>query len=425
MRRRLAAVTLGATLLIVVSFVVPLGLLVRQQAEDRALSRAESDARSVATAIAVAASFAAEEMDAIAVSAVLGAFGSPEGIGVFFPDGSVVGTGQAGDTDVEVARQGTAFTARTETGAAVLVPVITGESILVVRADVPADELDQGVASAWLILGLLGTLLVLVAIAAADRLGRSMVGPVSSLRSAAAALGSGDLSARASPGGPPEIVQVGNAFNELAERLRGLLQAEREAAADISHGLRTPVAALRLQVESLPDRSIRETLLDDVASLESAIGSVIREARGRGDEKPGHCDLVAVVADRAAFWQVLATDQGRAFSVETPDSPCEVKASAQDVATVVDNLMENVFAHTSPPAVIAIEVHPYGRLTVSDGGTGFGMSAVSRGASGGSSTGLGLDIVRRIAERSLGSLAITTSDLGGARVVVEFGLLTL
>lgn len=424
MRRRLAAVTLGATLLIVVSFLVPLGLLVRQQAQDQALSHAESDARAVATAIAVAASFAAVPMDAAAVDAVLGAFGSPDGIGVFLPDGAVVGAGEAGDLDVEVARQGTAFTARTPNGAAVLVPVITGGSVLVVRADVPRDELNQGVGTAWLALGLLGGLLVLVAIAAADRLGRSIVDPVASLRRATAALGSGDLSARVLPGGPPEIVQVGRAFNDLAERLDGLLQAEREAAADISHGLRTPVAALRLQVETLSDPTVRETLLDDVTALESAIGAVIREARSRGEEGPDHCDLGVVARDRAAFWSVLAGDQGRAFTMSMPDRVCEVRTTAKDAATVVDTLLENVFAHTAPPAPIRVTVSSDHALTVEDGGSGFDESAIDRGASGGRSTGLGLDIVRRIALRSGGSLRVVRSELGGARVIVGFGPLT-
>src|SRR3990172_8618976 len=113
--------------------------------------------------------------------------------------------------------------------------------------------------------------------------------------------------------GPPEIVAGARPFNDLAERLRGLLQAEREAAADISHGLRTPVAALRLQVEGLSDPTIRETLLEDVTAIEFAIGAVIREARSRGDEGPGHCSLAAVARDRAAFWSVLAGDQGRSF----------------------------------------------------------------------------------------------------------------
>ncbi|MBI5158066.1 MAG: HAMP domain-containing histidine kinase [Acidimicrobiia bacterium] len=359
MRRRLAIVTLGATALIVVSFLVPLGLLVRRQAEDRALSRAESDGRAVATAIAVAASFAAAPLDGPAVEAVLGAFGSPAGIGVFLPDGTVVGTGDPGDPDVGVARQGTAFTARTPDGAAVLVPVLTGGAVIVVRADVPTADLREGVTGAWLVLGLLAALLILVAIAAADRLGRSIVTPVASLRLATGALASGDLEARVVPSGPPEIIAVGKAFNDLAERLRGLLQAEREAAADISHGLRTPVAALRLQVESIPDRSIREALLDDVSALEASIGAVIREARSRGEEAPDHCDLARIVRERTAFWAVLAGEQGRPLTIDAP-ATLETHVTTRDATTVIDTLLENVFAHTAPPTAIRVTLSARG-----------------------------------------------------------------
>ena len=420
MRRRLAAVTLGATLMIVVAFLVPLGLLVRRQAEDRALSRAESDARAVATALAVAASFAADPMDSAAVVAVLGAFGSPAGVGVFFPDGTVVGAGQSGDPDVAVARQGTAYTARTETGAAVLVPVFTGADVLVVRADVPAAELQRGVGRAWLVLGLLGGLLVLVAVAASDRLGRSIVDPVAALRKATATLGSGDLTVRIAPAGPPEIVAVGNAFNDLAERLDALLQEEREAAADVSHGLRTPVAALRLQVEAVSDLAMRATLLEDVAALERAIGSVIQEARSRGEAGPAECDLAAVTREGAAFWGVLAVDQGRPFAIEAPPHPCPVRVAPRDASTVLDTLLENVFAHTEPPAPIRVALLEGGVLVVEDGGGGFDATAIDRGASGARSTGLGLDIVRRIAERAGGALEVSRSDLGGARVEVRF-----
>jgi signal transduction histidine kinase len=354
------------------------------------------------------------------VLAVLGAFGSPAGIGVYLPDGSVVGQGEPNDPDVAVARQGTAFTARTPGGAAVLVPVLTSGSVLVVRADVPAEQLHQGVRSAWLVLGLLGGLLILVAIVAADRLGRSIVAPVASLRRATADLASGDLTARVTPAGPPEIEQVGRAFNDLAERLRGLLQAEREAAADISHGLRTPVAALRLQVESLTDRFIREPLLDDVTALEASIDEVIREARSRGDDGPDHCDLAAVVRDRTEFWGVLAGDQGRLLTVELPEA-CDAHLPAKDAVTVIDTLLENVFAHTAPPAPIRVTLSPAGELAVEDGGAGFDPSSIHRGASGGRSTGLGLDIVRRITERSGGTLTVKPSALGGARVVARFG----
>lgn len=419
MRRRLAAVTLGATLLIVVSFLVPLGLLVRTQAEDRALAAAERDARSVATALAVAASFSPSPLQGGAIEAVLGAFGSPPGLAVFLPDGTVVGPGEPDDPDVTVARAGTAFTARTPAGAAVLVPVITGDGILVVRVDVPGSDLRAGVGRAWTLLAMLGAVLVLVALAAADRLGRSIVDPVARLRRATASLGSGDLTARVDPAGPPEIVAVGAAFNDLAGRLTTLLQEEREAAADISHGLRTPVAALRLQVESISDPALRSALLDDVAVVEEAIGDVIREARRRSETAPAECDLDAVTRERAEFWGVLATDQGRPFQVIAAGGPVPCRLSSRDATTILDTLLENVFAHTEAPAAVRVTLDTTGRVIVEDGGPGFDAGAVARGRSGGHSTGLGLDIVRRIADRAGGSLAVERSPLGGARVVVD------
>lgn len=425
MRRRLAAVTLAAAALIVISFVAPLGILVRRQAEDRALSAAESDARSVATAIAVATSFAGGPMDAAAIQAVLAAFGSPDRISVHLPDGGVVGTGFPGDPDVAVARNtGAAFTARTPDGAAVLVPVFTPDGTLVVRNDIPRSDLSAGVLQAWIVLAALAAGLSLIAVVAADRLGRSIVGPVTRLRRATGALASGDLGVRVEPGGPSEIVDVAHAFNALAERLGELLQEEREAAADISHGLRTPVAALRLQVESLSDPVVRSGLLEDVAALETAIGEVIRDARSRGDEAPRRADLAAVAVSRAGFWQVLAAEQDRSLEVRVPPTPVWVRTGQKDATTVLDTLIENVFAHTEPgiPLTVEVVVDP-ATLVVSDGGPGFPDSAIARGATTGRSTGLGLDIVRRIAERSGGGLVVDRSDLGGARVTVHFGSL--
>jgi signal transduction histidine kinase len=94
--------------------------------------------------------------------------------------------------------------------------------------------------------------------------------------------------------------------------------------------------------------------------------------------------------------------------------------SPGDVATVLDTLLENVFAHTAAPAPIRVTVLSGATLIVEDGGAGFDEAAIGRGASGGNSTGLGLDIVRRIAERGGGSLRVHRSDLGGALVEVRF-----
>jgi len=422
-RRRLATVTLAVTAMIIVSFVVPLGIVVRRQAEDRALSRAEGDARSIATALAVATSFGGTPADAVTAAAVLDAFGTPAYAGIFLPDGTVVGIGDAADPDVAVSRQGTAFTATTADGAAVLVPVITAEAVIVIRIAVPESDLHEGVTRAWLILGMLTLLLVLVALAGADRLGRSIIDPVARLRAATAALAGGDLGTRVKPGGPPEIAEVSRAFNDLAERLGDLIQEEREAAADLSHGLRTPLAALRLQVEGIADTKIRTQLLDDVGMLEGAVNEVIREARSRGEEAIRHADLAGVSRARAEFWAVLALEQHRTLTLDIPIDSVPIHAAPADATTVMDTLLENVFAHTPAGAPITVRVDAReAMLCVEDGGGGFDPSQLVRGTSSRRSTGLGLDIVRRIAERSGGTMTVATSNLGGAAITVRFGV---
>ncbi len=103
-----------------------------------------------------------------------------------------------------------------------------------------------------------------------------------------------------------------------------------------------------------------------------------------------------------------------------PASALNVHTTKDDIGRVLDTLMENVFAHTEPGTEISITVTSTGVLLIEDGGAGFEPSAAERGASGGGSTGLGLDIVQRITDRNGGTLTIDASPLGGARVSVAF-----
>ncbi|NIS31581.1 MAG: HAMP domain-containing protein, partial [Actinobacteria bacterium] len=178
------------------------------------------------------------------------------------------------------ARGGAAFSAQIEGGAEVLVPVLVadtpaGGSTVVVRTVVSDEDLTEGVRTAWIMLSGLGLFIVVVAALAADRLGRTIVRPVTALSRAARSLGGGDLDTRVDPAGPMEVAEVGEAFNFLAARLRVLLEAERESIADLSHRLRTPLTALRLQAETLTNREEAATLLADIDSLERAVSRMI------------------------------------------------------------------------------------------------------------------------------------------------------
>jgi len=433
-RRRLAFLSLAVSSLVVIAFLIPLGILVRNQAENRALTRGERFSQSIAASLAVAGS--SESGPGVTpdlATVVIDAFGEPEGTSVIFPDGTVVGTPTEVSVNVESAQAGAAFTARIPGGAEVLVPVLvadspTNEDTVVVRSFVSGEELTEGVLTAWAMLGALGLFLIVVAMIAADRLGQSIVRPVADLSSAAHRLGGGDLETRVDPAGPAEIAEVGEAFNVLAGRLGDLLEAERESVADLSHRLRTPLTALRLQAETVSDPENSDTLLADVGRMETAVDSMIAEARGRSSyaQPLSEADLGEIVTHRSAFWQILADEQGRATSVIVEPGKHLVSVPAHELGALIDVLIENVFAHTPQGAGYQIRVRAIGdgrsELVVEDAGPGFDrLGVVRRGESTSGSTGLGLDIVAKTAERYGGSLRIGDAQSGGALIVVVFG----
>ena len=167
--------------------------------------------------------------------------------------------------------------------------------------------------------------------------------------------------------------------------------------------------------------------LFDVDAVERTVSEIIREARRPTGEGTGMmCDASLVITERAAFWLPLAEDQERAMAVEVARGPVLVRTSGEDLATCVDILLENVFSHTGEGEAFGVRLSRRAGggawLVVADDGPGFpGADATERGRSGGGSTGLGLDIARRIAEASGGGLTIGRSTSGGGAVTVGLG----
>jgi signal transduction histidine kinase len=313
--------------------------------------------------------------------------------------------------------------AEVDGGTAAIVPVTFGGSsdLIVVTAFVDNDTLREGVTSSWLILTALGLIVVIGSVPIADRFAVTIVRPVRDLSDAAHRWAGGDLTARVAPGGPPEVVESGRAFNQLAERLTDLLAAERERVADLSHRLRTPLAALRLQAESAGNPEERVALISDVVHLEGEVTALIEDVRRTDVDGPASSDLADVVGQRMGFWQVVAAAQDRTATMARPDNPIPVGVAAADVLAVLDNLVQNVLTHTEAGVAfnVAVAADPP-TLTVADEGGGLASpTAFSRGTSGGGSSGLGLDIVRQIAERSGGSVVLGSGP--GTEITVAFG----
>ncbi|HET9261105.1 MAG TPA: HAMP domain-containing sensor histidine kinase [Acidimicrobiia bacterium] len=422
MRRRLVVLSLATTLLVVVSLLVPLALLVRRQAADSAKVSAEQDASSVAALVALAVSV---EQDPEAIASTIGDL--PDGTIVVLSGNEIVGepSPTQGSLVLPAAETGSTVSADVTGGWEIAIPVVRSDEVVVVDTFVSEAALSEGVVTAWLLLGLLGVVLVGAAVLVADRMGRSLTRPVEDLAMSARRLADGELAVRVEPEDPDEIKEMGEAFNHLAGRLTELLAEEREGVADLSHRLRTPLTTLRLQAEALADPDERSSMVAQVDRMEHTMTQVIELARSPGARQPGRCRLNEVVAGRAAFWALLAEEQERSVTIDVAADPeFEVPLGAEELAAVVDILVDNVFSHTPAGTGFAVVTgdgdSPF--LRVSDGGPGFSSEIpAERGASGSGSSGLGLDIVRKTVGGLGGRVEVDDRPGGGAVVTVWLG----
>ncbi len=421
MRRRVLLLVAATTTLVLVAFVVPLAVLVKNVAADRAVQRATVEAQALTSLVATtdrrALAESVREVDAA----------SPYQVSVFV-DGDVLGARAGRSPLVALAEGGVSQSGEVPGGREIVFAVDrAGAAPAVIRTFVPDAALAAGVPGAWLLLGGLGIALLLVSLLVADRLARAFVRSTADLAAVSHRLGGGRLDARADTSAPGELGVVATALNRLATRIDDLLREERETVADLSHRVRTPLTSLRMEADALADPAAAEHIGAGVDAVNRAVTDVIQQARRRGAvQEPATTDAAAVVAERAAFWAVLAEDTDRAMTVDVAPGPLPVALAAADLEACVDALLGNVFAHT-PHGVafrVSLAARPGGAvLTVDDAGPGLPdgqhTGALRRGVSGSGSSGLGLDIVRRAAEQTGGEVRLARSDAGGLRVVVD------
>jgi len=415
MRRRVLLLVAAATTLVLVAFLVPLALLVKNVAADRAVQRATVEAQELTSLVATT------DRDALADSVREVDANSPYDVSVFV-DGDVLGARAARSSLVTLAEHGFSRSGEVPGGREIVFSVDRpGAAPAVIRTFVSDAALAAGVPRAWLLLGGLGIALLLVSLLVADRLARTFVRSTVDLAAVSHRLGRGELEARADTAAPGELGVVATALNGLAGRIAEALREERETIADLSHRVRTPLTSLRMEADALGDPADAVRIGAGVEAVNRAVTDVIQQARRRGT--PAVADAAEVVADRVAFWAVLAEDTERDVTVDVAPGPLPVGLARADLEACVDALLGNVFAHT--PHGTAFRVALVARaggaaLTVEDGGPGLpDGDVVRRGVSGAGSSGLGLDIVRRAAERTGGSVVLDRSGLGGLRVVVE------
>lgn len=258
----------------------------------------------------------------------------------------------------------------------VTVPLRGSDKMLrVLRSD---TQLRQQVAANIMKVLALAGLALIVAFATGLFVARRITKPLDALEATALRLGDGDFMARAPLSGTPEIDTLAAALNATAERLSVTLERQRQFNADASHQLKTPLTALRLNLEALEftdaDPSLIQAALNEVDRLDATIQETLALADlPQGDQL---INIHELITGRMAGWQVLARAQGRNLVV-AGQPEVYVRARPAAVNQALQVLVDNALEHGQ--GTITIEVEPmestgqtrWTRLSVHDEGEGF------------------------------------------------------
>ena len=293
-------------------------------------------------------------------------------------------------------------------------PLVNGEVVTgAVRAQRSQGQVARRAHRAWLALTGLGAGVVALAVIAALALGRRVARPLERLAAAARRVGEGDFAVRAEPTRIKEIDDVGSALNSSSRRVDELVRRERSFSADASHQLRTPLAALRLELESAalssPGREEELTAaMAQVDRLQATIETLLALSRGTptGEQTT---ELGRAVVDLEQRWHGALARAGRPLRVSVDADPTVAAISPAVLAEVLEVLVQNAYVHGEGAVEVTVRrVGDAFALEVSDQGSGFGPNAeeaFDRGS--GEGHGIGLALARSLAHAEGARLQVT------------------
>jgi signal transduction histidine kinase len=296
----------------------------------------------------------------------------------------------------------------------------------------PLGPLNDRVARLWGRLAAVAVLAVAGAVVLAVTLSRWAGRPLRDLETAAESLGTGDLTARAAPPGQPaEVRRLAERFNVMAARLESLMHDHRAMLADVSHQLRTPLAALRLRLELLSAEATDTTefdgALDEVGRLSRMVDALLAVARAENvTEAPEPVAVTRLLDERVEAWQPVAAERAVRLSVETRH-PVTAHAVPARLQQVLDNLIDNALTATPPGGHVRLGTHRSGhrvRITVTDNGPGMSADAMAEAfrrfrSSSPTGTGLGMAIVHRLITATGGTVELSEPPGGGLTVTID------
>jgi len=229
---------------------------------------------------------------------------------------------------------------------------------------------------------------------------------------------------------PKEILPLVQAVNQALDRLEAGFRVQREFTADAAHELRTPLTILRSRVDTLADRGTSKALHKDIEGMARVVNQLldIAELEILSIDPLEKADLHAICAEVAEFAAPLALAQGKNIALSESDAAVWVNGNPEMLSRAIRNLVENAINYSPPGTTVEIVVEDSGMVRVLDEGPGIKEDERElifqrfwrRDRRRTEGAGLGLSIVRRIADTHAATISVENRPTGGATFSLRF-----
>lgn len=262
---------------------------------------------------------------------------------------------------------------------------------------------------------------ILMTSAAAALMARRVARPLSQLAASASEAARGGSASRVPEEGPDDVQRAARAFNAMTDQVRRTLESQRQLLSAVGHDLRTPITAMRINSEFIEDEELRERIQKNLEELQELTEAVLSAARGAGGEPMRKIDLAALIDSLCTDLDEL----GKPVSWDARDA-APVNCRPNEIRRAVRNLIENAVAYGNKADVRLDTANGRYDVIVEDDGPGipeadrervfqpFVRLEASRSTETGGS-GLGLTLVKAIAEGHGGSITLENKDDRGLR----------
>lgn len=262
---------------------------------------------------------------------------------------------------------------------------------------------------------------ILVASAAAALMARRVARPLYDLTAAASVVARGGVAPHVAEKGPDDVRNAAIAFNQMTEKVTRTMESQRHLLSAVGHDLRTPITAMRINLEFVDDEELREGLQQNLDELQDLTEQVLAAARGASGETKRNVDLSALVESICADLD----DLGEPVTWKS-HAPAPVSCRPNEIRRAVRNLVENAVAYGNKADVQIANSSDGYDIVIEDDGPGipedervrvfepFVRLESSRNAATGG-TGLGLTLAKAIAEGHGGAIVLENRVQGGLR----------